>query len=399
MALTWIVAIIALCLVFIVFASYIVFPENINAVVKEEDDELEAEPEEVPDATLPESVAPSFAPIPLPQSCPTDEEFLEVVEEVSVDLPAEIPISVTADFLTINEISPERLESLELVTSNMPEIPRVAMQLMPILSKPGAGAKEIAAIIERDQTSAARLLRWVNSSFYGLESKVESLHRAVALLGMDTVRSAVLQAAFEQHATNISIKGLAGNTIWRHASAVAIIAKEFARQVKGVEPDVAATAGLLHDIGLLLMLVMEKRGIQEATESSQASAEPLVAHEDKIIGFNHQVMGECFIRSWRLPEIIAEAVGRHHTPLKDGFDPLAGVLWLADYIASRLDFPCPLHQVMIAQEDELNEFLKLLGLRPPLDKLVTDGLLRQIVANTHFWSAENVSTRAGIGLT
>jgi HD-like signal output (HDOD) protein len=415
MVLTWIAAIVALCLVFIVYASYVVTPDDKNGSKNTEGAEKgEApkepvkgeEPDAVPDTSLPESVSPSFLPIPSRRSEQPDEagEAGSIEpgsrDEDSPDAEkkqAEVTVSVTADYLTIQEIPPETLQNLELITSNLPELPRVAMQLLPMLAQPGVGAKEIAAIIEKDQTTAARLLRWVNSSFYGLESKVESLHRAVTLLGMDTVRSAVLQGAFEKHTANIRIEGLAGNTIWRHASAVSIISKDFARKVRGVESDVAATAGLLHDIGLLLMLVMEKRGLEEASRAAAENLEPLIAHEDIAIGFNHQVMGECFTRSWRLPDIIAEAIGKHHTPLKDGFDPLAGVIWLADYVASRLDFPCPLYQVMTAREEELDEFLKLLGLRPPLNSHVTDSLLKQIVANTHFWATETKGVDAEIG--
>lgn len=404
MALTWIAAIVALCLVFIVYASFIVAPASDNKT-----DESDSS-DDVPDAELPVSVTPTVL-----ESKPV-QEIIDDTEQVSdsgseeadeemvgeqVEAPAEepvpvreVPVSVTGDYMTLKDVPSETLENLELITATLPELPRVAMQLLPMLTRPGVGAKEIATVISRDQTTAARLLRWVNSSFFGLESKVESLHRAVALLGLDTVRSAVMQGAFDQQINPVSIQGMAGTTIWRHASAVSIIAKDFARQVRGIEPDVAATAGLLHDIGFLLMLVMERRSLNTACELARETNMPMVGCEDEYVGFNHQVMGECFVRAWRLPDIIADAIGKHHTPLKHGFDPLAGVLWLADYVASRLDFACPDTQVLIAKDEEIDELLHLLGAKPQLDAMVTDALLKQIIQTTYFWSSDSKSQQA-----
>lgn len=408
MALTWIVSIVALCLVFIVYASFIVAPSS------DDKSDESASTDEVPDAELPVSVTPTVSKSKPDQEIiddteqvsesvieDPDEEMVEGPVEEPVEEPEEepepvreIPVSVTGDYMTLKDVPAETLENLELITATLPELPRVAMQLLPMLTRPGVGAKEIATVISRDQTTAARLLRWVNSSFFGLESKVESLHRAVALLGLDTVRSAVMQGAFDQQINPVSIQGMAGTTIWRHASAVSIIAKDFARQVRGIEPDVAATAGLLHDIGFLLMLVMERRSLNIACEQARETFTPMVGCEDAYVGFNHQVMGECFVRAWRLPDVIADAIGKHHSPLKHGFEPLAGILWLADYVASRLDFACPDSQVLVAKDDEIDELLHLLGAKPQLDAMVTDALLKQIIQTTYFWSSDSKSQQA-----
>ncbi len=390
MLLVWITAIVALALVFIVYAGYIVKPK--------EDDEL-GSPDE--DLLLNEALPPSVAP----SASVTDSEKQEAESEDEIMVGGEaeeeegyprheIPIAINLEIPTFEDKTEETRENLKTITDALPRLPRQEMKLLPMFAQPGIGAKEIATVIQRDQTTAAKLLRWVNSSFYGLEKKIDSLHRAVTLLGVDTVRSAVLQEVFDTQLVPRAVDGLRPQTIWQHASAVGIIAKHLARSVRGVEPDVAATAGLLHDIGLLLLLVLERKTLQEALLLAKQQDKALIVLEDECIGFSHQAMSECFLLSWSLPEVIAKAAGKHHSPMKEPFDAVAGVLWLADYLASRLDFPCPADQVLVAEEEDLNVLLGRLGLKPPLDRHVTDGMLKEVLANTRFWAADQAMSQS-----
>lgn len=342
--------------------------------------------DEIPEVQLPRSVAPT------PEW--KSEEESEVTESDQQTEDYEIRARINGDYHTIEDIPEETLELLETLNEALPKLPNATLDLMPVLAKPGAGAKEIAAIIERDQSTAARMLRWVNSSFYGLEGKVKSLQRAVTILGIDTVRSVVLEDAFSRGVKFRGLPGLSPHTVWRHAAATSITAKHISRHVRGVEPDVAATAGLLHDIGILLLLILERQNLKGILEVSRDFRESLIENEFDFLGFNHQVWGECFVRAWHLPEEIATAIGRHHCPMKEPFDRLAAVVWLANYMVSRIGFACPQDQVAIISDEDIEPLTTMLGIRTPVERHITEGMVREIVSATSCWHTSEFSPTA-----
>lgn len=346
-------------------------------------------PDEVPEATLPKSVAP--VPDYKPDKSSSDSEAQSSAEKEET---SEIEARINGDHHTIEDIPEETLDLLETLNEALPKLPSATLDLMPVLARPGAGAKEVAAIIERDQSTAARMLRWVNSSFYGLEGKVNSLQRAVTILGMDTVRSVVLEDAFSRGVKFRGLNGLSPHTIWRHAAATSITAKHLARHVRGVEPDVAATAGLLHDIGILLLLILERQNLKGILEVSREFREPLIDNEFDFLGFNHQVWGECFVRAWHLPDEIASAIGRHHCPMKEPFDRLAAVLWLANYMVSRIGFACPQDQVAIISDEDIEPLTSRVGLKVPVERYITEGMVREIVSATSCWHTSEFTPAA-----
>ncbi len=353
--------------------------------------------EDIPDIDLPESVAPD---VPDKEtSCeltetetvddkPCEPETPAPCEESASETPVE-PIVITfPQYPTLEDVDIEVVLLLETLTESLPKLPTVTFDLLPVLAQPGSGAREVATVIERDQSTAAKMLRWVNSSFYGLEGKVTSLQRAVTILGLDTVRSVVLEESFSRSMKIDGVPGLDIETVWRHAAAASVAAKFLARKVRGVEPDVAATAGLLHDIGMLLMLMTEHRNLANAIEDVKETGRPLIEAEFDYLGFNHQIWGEAFVIAWRLPEEIAEAIGKHHSPLKEPFNPLAVVLWLSDYLVSHVGFPCPNDNVPVYTDEELGAIMGRVGLKPPLEQYVSESLVREMLSVTKYWSKD-----------
>jgi putative nucleotidyltransferase with HDIG domain len=335
------------------------------------------------DIALPVDIDPLLAKL---------DEHVDTAAQQAEETEAENPtvfVSTHADYLSASEISQPTLEALRNITESLPRLPSVSLDMLPVLSCRGAGSKQIAAIIERDQATAAKLLRWVNSCQFGLEGKVMSLHRAVTLLGIDTIRSVVLEDSLSRINPRLSVPGISQQTIWLHTTAVSIISKALAGWVRGQTPDVAGTAGLLHDIGILLMMMTERKKLEQAIADARAANEPLIAHEDAVIGFNHQTWGEVFIRAWRLPEEIACGIGSHHSPMREPFNPLSGIIWLADYLASRIGFPSVDNFIPSVDEGEIVELMDALGLQPPLDRYVTENLARELVIATRYWKAGN----------
>ncbi|HEX9746552.1 MAG TPA: HDOD domain-containing protein [bacterium] len=328
-------------------------------------------------AELPESVNPVEA---------TAQE--EVQEEPLEEEPEEegLYVDIHRNYLLLDDITDEKYEQLKSLTRNLPELPHVAVDLLPVLSQPGAGMIEVSKIIQRDQAAAARLLRWVNSGFYGLERKVDSLHRAITLLGLDVVRSAVVYDSFNRLPQPRSIGALDSRSIWIHSSAVSVTAKSLSRRTRGIDSEVAATAGLLANIGLILMLITEQRSLETIIESAEESGEPMIGFEDEILGFNHQIWSEIFLREWGLPDVIALAVGRHHNPMHEDTDKLSSLLWIADYIVSRLGYSCPRGSSFKVRESDLIEVMRKVGLNDSPGSYITDALMRDIKSSTAMWS-------------
>lgn len=346
----------------------------------------ENEPEAPDDGVLPESVNPQIDSIEI-----IDEQKELSPPEASEISRSTIKISIHDKYPVRDDMPPQLLELLDSQTSALPKLPNVAIDILPTLAQPGAGLKQVARIIEKDQATAARLLRWVNSSLFGLDGKVESLHRAVTILGLDTVRSAVLEDAFSRKTQIAEIEGLNMSIVWRHATAVSIASRHLARSVRGMAPDVAATAGLLHDIGILLMMLNERSRIESAVKEAKESCSMLIYQEGSIFGFNHQVCGETLVRTWRLPDLIATSVGWHHSPMREPFDPMAAVIWLSDYMVSRMGFSCPEYQIPYCEGKEIEELMARIGLRPPLERLFTEALIREIIHGTKLWEPAAVN--------
>lgn len=343
-----------------------------------------------PDVELPIAVTPLTSDKDIPETADNFEP--ESAADDSEQGSRFYFVSIHTEYPTIADIPEETVQQLETLTKSLPKLPNVTFDLLPVLARPGSGASEVAQVINRDQSSAARMLRWVNSSFYGLEGKVTSLQRAVTILGMDTVRSVVLEDSFSRGTQLKGLPGLSPNAIWRHAAAAGIAAKHLARSIRGVEPDVAATAGLLHDIGLLLLLILERNNLDKAIRMSDAQHLPLIETEFEVLGFNHQIWGEAFILAWNLPAEIATAIGRHHTPMREPVDRLAVTLWLADYLVSTIGFSCPSNHSPHVPDEELEEILHVIGLRPPLESHITEGLVREMINATSNWAAGSGDT-------
>ncbi|MCX6647406.1 MAG: HDOD domain-containing protein [bacterium] len=336
-----------------------------------------------PDSVPPQPVEDIISEVPFPE---TVDPITSWREEKIFPGTAAIQISIHTVNPVLEDMKPDILENLQALVTALPKLPTVAFDVLSILSKPGTGSREVAKIIERDQSTAARLLRWVNSSLFGLDGNVTSLSRAVTLLGIDSVRSLVLEDSLDRSTVVKGADWLNFQMVWKHVAAVSVCTKHLVKYVRGVDADVAATTGLLHDIGLILMLITERRSLEIIANECQSRKISLIEGENEALGFNHQILGEVFCRSWGLPDVIALAIGRHHSPMLEPFNSIAGMIWLADYIVSRLGYECPEGNIPYVDEAEVDELMSLLRLKPPIDHYITEGLIREMLNSTKYWT-------------
>jgi putative nucleotidyltransferase with HDIG domain len=192
---------------------------------------------------------------------------------------------------------------------NLPTLPDVFIKIFPLIDSPHASAKDIANIISSDQALSAKILRVVNSAFYGFPGRISNITHALVILGFDMVKGLVLSTAvFDMMKTG----GLHG--LWKHSLGCAAAAGVIARKTNTLNPDEVSTSALLHDIGKVIIrieLPNESSHIDQVVTEKQISR---CEAESEILGFNHTTVGGWLCQEWHLPAKLAEPITHHHTP-------------------------------------------------------------------------------------
>ncbi|MGK5056371.1 HDOD domain-containing protein [Janthinobacterium sp. LB2P49] len=217
----------------------------------------------------------------------------------------------------------------------LPSLPVVVLELLSSMDQDDTDVHVLAQKIELDQALAAKTLRIANSSFYGMQSKVTSIPQAVSVLGFHSIRTVVTACALTGSFASSS-GSFDFQAFWRHSLATAIAARLLAPHLR-VNPETAFTAGLLHDLGTLVLVTRFPaehalvRSYRQAHDCQMAEAELAV------IGIDHAQVGSALAAYWKFPEAIQQAVADHHAidRLQAGGLPLA--VHLANAVALALD--------------------------------------------------------------
>lgn len=210
--------------------------------------------------------------------------------------------------------APIVLTSLQQAVTRLPSLPRAVQQALAASQDERAGAVAVAECIEHDQALAARILRAANTAFYGATGRVDTIRSAIAVLGLRTV-SALLTAAAVADRLPVPADGRAFEfrRIWRHSLTTGIVARGLAPALR-LDPEVAFTSALLHDIGMLALMHAFPAQYEQALRYGQASDRPLWEAERAVTGVDHGAAGELLARHWHLPPTIIDTIARHHLP-------------------------------------------------------------------------------------
>uniref|UniRef100_I2Q4V6 Putative domain HDIG-containing protein n=1 Tax=Desulfovibrio sp. U5L TaxID=596152 RepID=I2Q4V6_9BACT len=228
------------------------------------------------------------------------------------------------------------LIDLPAIQSDLPFSPDLLTRLFRLTDdQADSPLTAIGAAIAEDQGLSIRLLALANSAFYGLQSEIRSVGRAVAVLGLREVRTLVLALGIRGLAARRALPpGFDLSVHLEHQLAVAVAAMALARETGAMDPDDAFTAGVLHDLGKLLTALY--RPDDWLAEQALVTAQALPWHEaeDLHMGLDHGLIGAMALRSWNLPEPLTEPVNWHHAPQAAPGRPEPGrLLCLADACA------------------------------------------------------------------
>lgn len=226
------------------------------------------------------------------------------------------------------------LETIVEKVNDIPALPQIVLRVMKMTDDPDVTAQDINKVLNQDQSMTARVLRLANSAYYGYARRIASVTDAVVLLGFNTIRSIVIAAAVNE-ILNKKYEGYAleEGELWRHSQTCAIAARAVARRSKFVQLDAAYTAGLLHDIGKVILNHFMKNAYHEVVELVESGEIPFMEAEEAVLGFNHAVVGARVVEKWNLPPQLVEAIAFHHYPDKATANPkLTAIVHLADAI-------------------------------------------------------------------
>ncbi len=204
----------------------------------------------------------------------------------------------------------------DLVTGviRLVSLPEVCLRVNEMMEEPATTAKSLGEVISRDTGLTARLLKIVNSSFYGFPSKIETVSRAVTVIGLRELRGLVLAASAVETFSKIPTEVLNRVHFWRHSVYCGVVAQLIAEECKVLHSERLFVAGLLHDIGKLIIahrLSDEMKTIRDRVAAEQRFDFEV---EQDILGFDHSDVGGALLREWKMPPTLCDAVQYHHRP-------------------------------------------------------------------------------------
>lgn len=234
----------------------------------------------------------------------------------------------------------ESLKKLVSQLQSLPSIPSLYLQLVDELQQDDPSIERMASIISHDLGMCSKMLQLVNSAFFGLPRKISNPEEAVGYLGVETVKALVLYLHIFSLYERTKVSGFSFEHLWNHCWSVGVIARKIA-QLEGLpasESDPLFVAGLMHDVGKLVLATGVPTSYQLAIDRAQQDRLHMHEAESSVFGTSHAEVGSYLLGLWGLPGSIAEGVGWHHYPSAhdaEGLNP-ANVIHVADWIDHKL---------------------------------------------------------------
>src|SRR4051812_11141191 len=221
-------------------------------------------------------------------------------------------------------------------------LPEVTAKIITTVEDPKSSASQLHKIVAHDPALVTRILKVVNSSFYGLPGQIGSVDRAIVLLGLNAVKNIAVAASLGQLFRGAKLsENFSAKDLWKHCVAVAVAAREMARQMKLPVAEEAFLAGMIHDIGLLVSLQQNPGQLRQVCDRVAAVAPgtgtvDFCALEREIIGVDHQQLGMALAEHWRFPRACQLVAGYPPRPaaLADSNRVLVALVFAADTICA-----------------------------------------------------------------
>nr|WP_211922504.1 HDOD domain-containing protein [Solidesulfovibrio aerotolerans] len=236
----------------------------------------------------------------------------------------------------------------DLVASEvkLASFPDIYFKIRQVLDSPVSSPSQVADVVIKDTSLSAKLLKLVNSPFYGLPQRIDSISRAVLVIGGQEISTLVLGISAMNAFKDIPPELINMRTFWEHSVAVGVFARLLGAEVVQGGAERLFVAGILHDIGRLVLYKKMPHAAAEAIYYAQSNGIPLYAAEEEVMGFSHPLVGGLLLRAWKFPDALVSCVACHHKPAscKGSLEP--AILHVADTVAVALGLAPPASSIV-----------------------------------------------------
>jgi len=230
-----------------------------------------------------------------------------------------------------------RLEKIIEETSTVYSLPYFYERLNEVINHPKTSIDDIARIIIEDQGLTVKLLKLANSPMFGYYAKIESIAKAVTIIGTQPLRDLALAVSVMDIFKNIPEELMNMRSFWRHSISCGAIARNFAIYLHERNVERFFVAGMLHDIGQLILCTSIPDVVSAMIEECKAQESIFYEEEKKCLGFDHTDIGAALLSKWKIPTAILDPVACHHKPAASEQYPLeAAVVHLSDIICQAM---------------------------------------------------------------
>jgi putative nucleotidyltransferase with HDIG domain len=196
---------------------------------------------------------------------------------------------------------------------DIPTLPTIVFELNKLLRDPDASIKTVCETIEKDQAITLKILKLVNSAFYGFQSKISDLRNAVVLLGYNAVRNAIVSlSVINSFPKRVTLMDFDVSQFWKHSLAVAVTSKNIAQLSKKESPDNCFVGGLLHDTGKVILAQYFPKLFETVWSTFQSESISFYEAEQKKLPIDHARIGAHLAGKWQLPRGLVDAIKYHH---------------------------------------------------------------------------------------
>jgi HD-like signal output (HDOD) protein len=235
-------------------------------------------------------------------------------------------------------VSPSQKESIVALLDDVEGLvspPDICLRLFELIHAPNTGAADIAAVVSVDPNLTARLLRMANSSFYSFSRKIDTISRAITVIGNTELYQLVLSISAVKTFAHIPNELVKMETFWRHSVYTGLLARALAIRANVLHPERLFVAGLMHDLGSLVLYHQRPDAMRDILLVADGDEEVLYQSELERFEFSHASVAGHMMEQWQLPEALIDAIRWHHQPEAARVASIeAHILYLANHLVN-----------------------------------------------------------------
>jgi HD-like signal output (HDOD) protein len=221
---------------------------------------------------------------------------------------------------------------------NLPTLPNVVMEILRLCDDPNSNTREIAALIENDPVLTTKVLKLVNSSYFGLSKELYSVNQALVLIGYNQMKNLILSTSMLQmFKKDTQVGSFSRRELWKHSIGVGIATRFLSKRYRVENPEQAFVAGLIHDVGKVIIDWFFHEHFVKIIDLVEQESCWIREAEQRVMKVTHEDIGSYLTTRWHLPDLFRETIAYHHEPSRAReHQSLAAIVQVADNIIRQL---------------------------------------------------------------